>query len=240
MSLQSQRVAVLGGASGIGLAIAEAVAKQGGQPVIVSRRRESIEAALARLPAGAEGHAVDTTDEAAVAKLFESIGALDHLAYTAGETLLLGTLSAMDLKAARGFMETRVWGALAAAKYAAPQIRPGGSIVFSSGIAGARPPQAGWTLGAMICAAMEGVTRALAVELAPLRVNLVSPGFVRTPLWRDIPEVEREGMFASAGAKLPVGRVGEPEEIADAYLFLMQAAFTTGHVLVADGGALLV
>jgi NAD(P)-dependent dehydrogenase (short-subunit alcohol dehydrogenase family) len=206
----------------------------------VSRRPESVQTALSRLPAGAEGHAAELTDESAIATLFDEIGGFDHLAYTAGETLMLGPLVETDMAAARGFLETRFWGAFTSAKHAARRIRPGGSIVFSSGIAGARPPQAGWALGASICAAMEGLTRALAIELAPTRVNLVSPGFVRTPLWRDIPEPEREALFAAAGAKLPVGRVGLPEDVAAAYLFLMQASFTTGHILVADGGALLV
>jgi NAD(P)-dependent dehydrogenase (short-subunit alcohol dehydrogenase family) len=239
MTLNDKRVVVLGGTSGIGFAIAEGVAAAGGQPVIVSRSQENVSAAVGRLPPGAEGHAVDLTDEAAVKTLFETIGALDHLAYTAGESLMLGAITDLDLTAARRFLETRFWGAVAAAKHAAPRIRPGGSIVFSSGIAGARP-QSGWAMGASICAGMEGLMRALAVELAPTRVNLVSPGFIRTPLWRDIPEADREALFASVGAKLPTGRVGEPGEIAAAYLFLMQAGFTTGHVLVADGGGLLV
>ncbi|MCB8873663.1 SDR family oxidoreductase [Acidisoma silvae] len=238
--MQDKTVVVLGGTSGIGFAIAEGVAAAGGRPIIVSRAQANLDAALARLPAAAAGHAVDLTDEAAVAGLFEQIGTLDHLAYTAGESLMLGAIAEMELTAARRFMETRFWGAIAAAKHAAPRIRPGGSIVFSSGIAGARPPQGGWAMGASICAGMEGLTRALAVELAPTRVNLVSPGFIRTPLWRDIPEADREALFTSVGAKLPVGRVGEPGELAEAYLFLMQAGFTTGHVLVADGGGLLV
>ena len=239
MTLSSKCVAVLGGTSGIGFAIAEGVASAGGTPIIISRSQANVDAALSRLPQGAEGHAVDLTDEAAIAALFAQIGALDHLTYTAGESLMLGALAEMDLAAARRFLETRFWGAVTAAKHAAPRLRAGGSITFSSGIAGARP-HAGWAMGASICAGMEGLTRALAVELAPIRINLVSPGFVRTPLWRDMPEADREALFASVGAKLPAGRVGEPGDIAAAYLFLMQAGFTTGHVLVADGGGLLV
>lgn len=87
---------------------------------------------------------------------------------------------------------------------------------------------------------MDGLTRALALELAPLRVNLVSPGFVRTPLWREIENETREALFAEAGAKLPVGRIGEADEIAQAYLFLMQSGFTTGEMLALDGGGRLV
>lgn len=240
MSMKNKRVVVLGGASGIGLSVAQAVVEGGGQPVIVSRRAESIEAACATLGHGAEGLTADLASEAGVIDLFVRIGAFDHLAFTAGEALMLSPLAEMDMELAHRFLETRFWGALTAAKHGAPLIRPGGSITFTSGLAGDRPPGAGWALGASVCAAMEGMTRALALELAPLRVNLVSPGFVRTPLWRDIEEEAREALFASAGAKLLTGRVGEAQEIAQAYLFLMESGFTTGQKLVLDGGGQLV
>ena len=133
----------------------------------------------------------------------------------------------------------RVFGALGAVKHAAAAIRPGGSIVLTHGIAGARP-QAGWAVGAAVCGAMDAMTRALAVELAPIRVNAVSPGFVRTPLWNPIPEAEREALFRDAGGKLLTGRVGEAAEIAEAYCYLMENAFTAGQTLVVDGGGVLV
>ena len=237
MELSKKRVVVLGGTSGIGLAVAEAALGLGAELVVASSNPDRIREVLAALP-GAEGQAVDLTDEAAVRQFFDRIGAFDHLVFTAGESLQLGPLADTALNAARRFFELRYWGALTAAKYGAPHIRPGGSIVFTSGIAGARP-QAGWALGASICAAMEGLTRALAVELAPLRVNIVSPGFVRTPLWRGMPEADREAMYAAAEAKLPVGRVGEAADIAQAYLFLMQQGFATGQTLIVDGGGVL-
>jgi len=239
MSLTAKRVVVVGGTSGIGLAVAEAVARTGATVVVASSDPARVEAAVALLPPGAEGYAADVTDEASVKGLFERIGPFDHLVFTAGDTLQIGTLAQLSLAAGRQFFETRYWGALTAAKYGAPLIRPGGSIVFSSGAAGARP-QPGWALGASICTAMEGLTRALAVELAPIRVNLVTPGFVRTPLWRDIPEAEREAMYAAAGARLPVGRVGEAAEVAETYLFLMRQGFATGQSFVVDGGGVLV
>jgi NAD(P)-dependent dehydrogenase (short-subunit alcohol dehydrogenase family) len=239
MTLKDKRVAVLGGTSGIGLAIADGVAAAGGTPIVVSKRPESVQAALARLP-GAEGHAADLTQEADIAALFEKIGAIDHLTYTAADKLVTGPLADADLAAARDYLNARFWGPLTVAKYAAPRIRPGGSIVFTSGIAGARPPGAGWVLGAALCSAMEGLTRALAIELAPLRVNIVSPGFVDTPIWNDIPEADRKALFKTVGDKLPVGHVAQPEEVAAAYLYLMQASFTTGQTLVTDGGSLLV
>jgi len=239
MELQGKRVVVLGGTSGIGLAVAEAAARAGAVAVVASSSPANVAAALARLPAGAEGQVLDVLDEASVRAFFERIGAFDHLVYTAGDTLLIGPLADLALDRARHAFEVRYWGALTAAKYGAPSIRPGGSIVFSSGVAGARP-RPGWALGASICAAMEGLTRALAVELAPVRVNIVSPGFVRTPLWRNLPEAEREALYAAAGERLLVGRVGEADELAEAYLFLMRQGFATGQTFVVDGGGVLV
>ncbi|MCJ2092612.1 SDR family oxidoreductase [Methylobacterium sp. J-072] len=239
MTMDGQRVVVLGGTSGIGLAVAKAVAREGGSPIVVSRTPERVGAALADLPANAEGIVLDLRDEAAMREAFLRIGAFDHLVFTAGESLKIGPITDLPLEDARQFFDVRFWGAFAAAKHGVPRIRPGGSVVFTSGIAGARPPQGGWALGASVCAAMEGLTRALALELKPIRVNIVSPGFVRTPLWSDIPEADREAMYAAAGERLPVGRVGSAEDLAEAYLFLMRQSFATGQTLVVDGGGLI-
>jgi len=93
---------------------------------------------------------------------------------------------------------------------------------------------------ASMCGTMEALTRALAIELAPIRVNGVSPGVVRTNLWQSMSAAEREHLFESVGKSLPVGRVGEPHDIAQAYVFLMQEGFGTGQTLVVDGGTVLV
>ena len=171
--------------------------------------------------------------------LFERVGAFYHLVFTAGETLQLETLDAMQLERARGFVDVRFWGAFMAAKYGSPHIRSGGSITLTNGVAGLRPRK-GWTLAASICGAMEALTRALAVELAPIRVNAVCPGLVRTELWNDMAEPAREVMYADAARRLPVGRVGEADDLAHAYLYLMREGFSTGQVIVVDGGAVLV
>lgn len=239
MTLNGQRILVLGGSSGIGLATAQAAAREGASVVIASRRRERVDQALATLPAGTAGHALDLADEAAVQALFAGVGGFDHLVFTAGEALQLGSLAETDVAAARQFFGVRYWGALLAAKYGSGSIRAGGSIVFTSGTAGRRP-RAGWALGASICSAMEGLTRALAVELAPIRVNLVCPGLVRSPLWSNMPDADREALYAQAARHLPVGHVGETDEIAEAYLYLMRQSYGTGQTVVVDGGGLLV
>jgi NAD(P)-dependent dehydrogenase (short-subunit alcohol dehydrogenase family) len=239
MTLDGKRVVVLGGSSGIGLATAQAAAKQGAAVVIASSRQTRVDEGLATLPGGSEGRVVDLADEAAVRRLFAGLGPFDHLVFTAGETLQLGSLADTDIAVARGFFNLRYWGAFAASKYGSANIRPGGSIVLTSGIAGQRP-RPGWALGASICSAMEGLTRALAVELAPIRVNIVSPGIVKTPLWSEMAEADRAALYRQMAEKLPVGHVGEATEIADAYLYLMGQSYATGQVLVVDGGAVLV
>jgi NAD(P)-dependent dehydrogenase (short-subunit alcohol dehydrogenase family) len=239
MDLRGQRVVVIGGTSGIGLAVAEGAAREGAGVVVASRRRESVDAALKRLPQSAEGHVLDTTDEEAVRGFFEHLGGLDHLVYTAGESLLLESLAATSLGRARQFMDTRLWGAYTAVKYGAGSIREGGSVVLTTGTAGRRP-MPGATAAAALCGAMESLTRALALELAPVRVNAVCPGVVHTELWRELPDAERAGLFTSSAASLPVGRVGEPRDVAEAYLYLMRGGYSTGSVVVVDGGGVLV
>lgn len=238
MSLEGTRVVVLGGSSGIGLATAQAAAAAGAGVVIASSRREKMEQALATLPATAAGHVLDLTDRDAVQALFAGLGRFDHLVFTAGESLRLGRLAETDLHEARQFFELRYGGAVLAAKHGGPGIRPGGSITFTSGIAGVRP-RAGWAVAASICSAMEGLTRALAVELAPIRVNIVSPGVVRSPLWAELTEADRDALYRQTAASIPVGHVGDPGEIARAYLYLMGQTYGTGQVLTVDGGAVL-
>ena len=235
MTLQGKRIVVLGGGSGIGLAVAQAAASEGAAVVIASSRRARVDEALKTLPEGTEGHALDLADEPAVRALFARIGRFDHLVFTAGESLQLDRLASTEVEAARRFFGLRYWGAYLAAKYGSSSIREGGSIVFTSGIAGQRP-RPGWSVAVSICSAMEGLTRALAVELAPIRVNIVSPGVVKTPLWAGMAEADREAQYRQTAERLPVGHVGEAGEIAKAYLYLMRQSCATGQV----GGAVLV
>ncbi|HEX4635702.1 MAG TPA: SDR family oxidoreductase [Rhizomicrobium sp.] len=239
MTLNEKHIAVLGGSSGIGFAVAQAAAKEGAQLTIASSRKASIEAALVKLPGGTHGHAVDLKDEASIQALFGKVGALDHLVFTAGESLQLAKLADVDLAAAREFFALRYWGAYAAAKHAAPLIRSGGSITFTSGLAGQRP-HSGWSVASSICSAMEGLTRALAVELAPIRVNIVSPGVVKSPLWSNMSEADRQGLYKAMAETLPLRHVGEPEEVAQAYLYLMKQSYGTGQRVTVDGGGALV
>src|SRR5260221_10045035 len=229
MSLDGKRVVILGGTSGNGLATAKPPQREGAVVVVASSRRQRVDRALASLETGAEGHVVDLSDEAQVHKFFAHVGAFDHLVYTAGEALQLGALDAVQLDRARGFINIRFWGAFMAVKYGNAHIRPGGSVTLTTGVAGRRPHE-GWTLVASICGAMEALTRGLAVELAPIRVNAVCPGVVRTELWNDMTEADRDALYRDVAQSLPVGRVGEPEDIAQAYLYLMREGYRTRQV----------
>jgi len=238
-SFENKRVVIIGGSSGIGLAVAEEAASQGADVVIVSSKAERVQEAIQSIGGNVRGEAVDVFDEKSVESFFTNIGAFDHLVFTAGDSLQLHELADTDLKQARHAFELRYWAALAAVKYGSPHIRKGGSVVLTTGVAGRRPHK-GWAVAASVCGTIEALTRALAVELAPIRVNAVSPGVVRTNLWQNMSADEREQLFESVGKRLPVGRVGEAHDIAQAYLFLMQEGFSTGQTVVVDGGTVLV
>ena len=236
--LRGQRVLVLGGSSGIGLAVAREALREDAEVMIVSSQMARVEQALAVLGHKAQGCTLDLRDERAIERFFNGIGDFDHLVYTAGDALRLSALSDADTQAARAAFDLRYWGALSVAKHGARNVRAGGSITFTAGIA-SRRPRAGWTLAASVCGAVEALTRALAVELAPIRVNAVSPGLVATSLWASMSDDASRRMYADASEVLPVGRIGSAEDIAAAYLFLMTSGFATGQTHVVDGGALL-
>jgi NAD(P)-dependent dehydrogenase (short-subunit alcohol dehydrogenase family) len=237
--LSEKRIVVLGGSSGIGLAVAQQVVARGARAIIASSNADRVKQAVATLDGNAEGHALDLSNERDIQNFFQKIGDFDHLVFTAGDTLQLNELAATDLTKARHAFELRYWAALAAVKYASPHIRKDGSIVLTTGVAGRRPHK-GWTVAASVCGTIEALTRALAVELAPIRVNAVSPGVVRTNLWQNMSVKDRDQLYDRVGKSLPVGRVGEAHDVAQAYMFLMQEGFSTGQTIVVDGGTVLV
>jgi NAD(P)-dependent dehydrogenase (short-subunit alcohol dehydrogenase family) len=238
-SLKDRKIILLGGSSGLGLATAKAAAAEGANVVIVSGNLQRINAALQELPGGSAGHAIDLGKEENIKAFFEKEGDFDHLVYTAGENLHLSGIGETGIDKARSFFTLRFWGAFAAAKYGAPHINRGGSINLTSGIASMRPGK-GWALASSICGAMEGFVRAAAVELAPIRVNSVVPGVVRTNLWGNMTEGDRENLYRTVGDSLLVKRVGEAEDIARTFLYLMKQDFGTGQNIVIDGGMVLV
>ena len=237
MSLKNARVLVIGGTSGIGLGVASAAAERGAIPIVVSRRQSSVDRALSQLPEGTRGATVDLTDLPAVERLAADIGDIEHLVFTAGESLELAR-SPTSPRRSSAFFRTRFVGALTAVRVFAPRITAGGSITLTSGTAAERPGFG--ALPVSVCGAMNALTKALAFELAPIRVNAVAPGVVRTPLWDAMGEKDRQAMYEQAAQQLPLGRVGDVADTARAYVYCMEQEFGTGIVLTVDGGTTLV
>jgi NAD(P)-dependent dehydrogenase (short-subunit alcohol dehydrogenase family) len=241
MTLRDQRALIIGGTSGLGLATAEAVIERGGTAVVASRRQESVERAVNDLGRGASGVVLDPRHDDALAAAFAEIGQIDHLVYTAGEPLRMTPLAELTPQIVREFWETRYIGALSAVRAAMSvgMIRAGGSIVLTSGNAGRRSGP-GWSLGASICGAVDALTRQLALELAPVRVNNVAPGVTRSPLWSNLSAADEDAMYEQIAGNVPVGRVAEPADIALAYVYAMEQPMATGTSVLVDGGAVLV
>lgn len=239
MGLAGKEVLVVGGGSGIGYAVAQAAAAEGAAVTIASSNAERVAAAAGRLGNGAEAAALDLTDEAAVAAFFAGRG-FDHIATTAGDWSgpRRAALADMDLAGQAAVFKVRFWGALALAKHGAPTLSPGGSLTLTDGMIAHRPSK-GSAVSTAMAGAIEHLTRGLAVELAPIRVNCVCPGLIRTGVWDSIPDDQRAARLAQMTARQLLPRVGEPAEAAEAYLYLMKAGYTTGQVLNVEGGLAL-
>lgn len=238
MDLDGKHVVIIGGSSGMGLATASAAAAAGAKVTIGSSGQSRLDAALAALPGDCKGVVVDVRNEASVAEAFTGIGELDHLVYTAGDSVAPRPLAEVPLGEARQLFDVRFFGAVTAIRRATPRITTGGSIVLTSGTVAVRP-SAGAALMASVAAAIEGLTRGLAVELAPVRVNAVRPGTIHTPMWDGAPEPQRSALLGALAERAITKTVGESSEIAAAHLYLMDNRFVTGTVLTVDGGAVL-
>jgi NAD(P)-dependent dehydrogenase (short-subunit alcohol dehydrogenase family) len=235
--LAGKRVVVIGGSSGIGFAIASGALADGAEVVVGSSNPQNVEAAVGRLGAGASGHAVDVRGEGDVGAFFDKVGPFDHLAFTAGDWGGRGarTLADTDLVQAANLFAVRFWGALAAVKHGSKQLTEGGSITLTNGMIAHRPRK-GTPISTAMAGSIEHLVRGLAVDLAPIRVNAVCPGLIHTEVWNSIPEGDRAGRFVEMTSRQLVPRIGEPSEVAEAYLYLMRGGYTTGQVLHVDGG----
>jgi len=241
-TLASKTIVVFGGTSGIGFAVAEASLKSDAAKVIVvSSNAERVQGTVERLKnanlgkGAVEGFAVDGKDETAMKKLLADIGEVDHIVWSSGDGLPLGFPN-MDPDVMKGAFDVRFWGAVTVAQNA--KFKPKGSFTLTTGSV-IRKPGKTWSIAAGVMGAVDGITRGLAVDLAPIRVNSVCPGFVKTELWRDFSVEQREQMFAAAAEKLLVKHVADPHEVAEAYLFVMKCDYITGQSIQVDGGAVL-
>jgi NAD(P)-dependent dehydrogenase (short-subunit alcohol dehydrogenase family) len=231
--LQDTAVVVIGGSSGIGLATARLASAAGARVTIAGRDEARLATALESLPDDARGVALDVADESAVRELFDSFDHVDHVATLAGSHVT-GVLTDLDTQELRGPVDNRFWGPLYVGKYAAPKMTTG-SITLCTG-AGVARPRAGNAIVTAAAGGSEFLARAMAVELAPVRVNVVRPGVVDTPLLDRLAPGDPQGVRDAMAKRVPLGRVAQPEEIADAILFLMSNQYVTGATLTVDGG----
>ncbi|RUU64209.1 SDR family oxidoreductase [Mesorhizobium sp. M2C.T.Ca.TU.009.01.2.1] len=242
MDMDKQRILVVGGSSGMGLALAKRCLAEGAHVIVAGRGEAKLSAAREALGRRdtLETAVADIGREDEVAALFRRIGRLDHIVSTAGAIEgAYRLLPEVELSAAQRVVESKFYGPLLLAKHGAPILPPSGSLTFVSGIAAYRPAARGSVVAA-VNAALEGLVRALAVELAPIRVSAVSPGWVDTPIWEFVAGDRKAETLAAMAERLPAGRVGRPEDIADAIRFLIGNGFTTGETLHVEGGHRLI
>jgi NAD(P)-dependent dehydrogenase (short-subunit alcohol dehydrogenase family) len=236
--LDNTQVVILGGTSGIGLATASAALGEGAEVTITGRDPERLSTACKALDNKANGVQLDAGDETGSKQLLSGFESIDHLFITVGALVLDAQLEP-STETLRPALDTRFWSALYAAKYAAPKMHAGSSITFMSGTAGRRPLP-GAAVATASCGAVDAFARALVLDLAPIRVNTISPGYVDTPLFDGLLGENRDAVLADAAASLPVKRIGKPEDIAHAVLFLMTNGYVNGINLAVDGGGLLI
>ncbi|OZI25879.1 short chain dehydrogenase [Bordetella genomosp. 9] len=239
--LRGKRIAVLGGSTGIGLATAMLAAAADAHVLIAGRSADKLADARTQHPAIAESAALDLTDAAAVARFFASHDDWDHVVVCGSQTRTgpvrdtgdTGGAAGLPLDDAYEAMRSKFWSAYHAAR--ACRIRRGGSLTLVSGVFSVRPDRNAVLQGA-INAALEGLMRGLALEMAPIRVNAISPSVTDTPLWNKLDEAQRRRKFESYAAHVPLGHVAQPDAVARAILAVAGNPAITGSTLLVDCG----
>jgi len=228
---------IVGGTSGIGLAAARQLLQRGDTVHIVGRDKERLNAACAH--PGLAGHQADGGDPAAIGAVTAAVGPIDRLIITLSGSEGPGPIAGLDLGMLRRAFEATFWAHLVTLRAALPHLRPGGSITLLGAVS-ARAGMPGTAGIAALNGAVEALVKPLAVELAPIRVNGVSPGLVDTPWWSGLPADAREAWFTQAANVLPARHVATAEEVAEAVVLAATNPTITGTVIEADGGARLV
>ena len=233
--MSSQHTVVVGGSSGIGLATAHHLLASGARVTITGRSQTRLVEARRQLGPEAQAVPMDASVADALPARFAQIGKFDHLVLALGSSKGVGPFATVSLGGVKLGFEEKVYAHFATAQAALPFLNPTGSLTFVSGLSAhaAAPGTAG--IGAAN-AAVAQLVPILAVELKPLRVNGVCPGVIDTPWWDAFPEEQKQAMFKDYAARTPVGRVGRPEDVAQAIAFLIGNEFMTGHTLICDGG----
>ncbi|WP_423381654.1 SDR family oxidoreductase [Burkholderia sp. LMG 32019] len=237
-ALDGAHVVVFGGSSGIGLEAAAAAKAKGASVTLVGRTRAKLESA-AQAIGGARIAVADIADRHAVQAVFDTLTRVDHLVVTAGQ-FIAGKLNETDPDHLLAALQERIAGPVYAIRAALPRMPASGSIVLTGGQLSDRPAAQGTSVIAAAVRGVEALAQSLALELKPIRVNVVAPGFVETPLYDAFGPDARDTILAGAAAALPGGRVGRADEVGEAIAFLMGNGFMNGEILHIDGGGRLV
>ena len=233
MDFTNQRVLIVGGSSGIGRSTAELLSQSGAEVVITGRSADKLKDVAATSAIRVEQ--VDAADRVALDELFARIGQIDHLVVCVSGGEGAGPFASLDLDAVRRAFAAKTFIHLDVVQAALPALRPAGSITLIT--AGSAQAALAGTVGlAAVNGALEAAIRPLATELAPTRVNAVSPGVVDTAWWDTMPPAQRSTFFAEFASRTPLGRVAEPEEVARTVMLLVGSTYVTGQILVTDGG----
>jgi NAD(P)-dependent dehydrogenase (short-subunit alcohol dehydrogenase family) len=231
-ALRGKTVLVVGRGSGIARAVTLMARAEGADVVVAGRNRDALAAAYD--DAGIRAEVVDITDDGSIAALARRLGAVDHVVSTASARAR-GTLADLLRSDLQLSFDTKVIGPTMLAKYFAPQMNPDGSIVLFSGV-NAFKVSVGYLGVAITNGAVDFLTRSLAVELAPIRVNAISPGVIDTGAWDAMGADGKRAYFDRVSSSNPAGRIGTIQDVAQAVLFAMSNTFMTGTMLKIDGG----
>jgi NAD(P)-dependent dehydrogenase (short-subunit alcohol dehydrogenase family) len=229
---KGKKVLIVGGSSGVGFDTACMFDESGADVTIASRNQTKLNTAIDKLSNRASSWQLDITDIRAIEACAQSGTLWDHIVISAADTPM-GNIRDLPFDKATQAMDSKFWGAYRIARLI--PIRPGGSLTFVAGYLSQRPGKSS-ALQSAINAALEGLGRALALEMAPTRVNTVSPGLINTELWSSLEPDKRETLFDSVSARLPVRRIGSPRDIAEGIIFLASNGYATGTTLYLDGG----
>ncbi len=231
---KDKKIVVVGGSSGIGLAVAKMAYDWGADVTLTSREESRAVTVAASIGASVKGLSLDIDDGEAVATFFGAFTAIDHIYIAAGSTKL-GNVTEGDLLENLQAFNTRLVGGLRVVRACAQKINANGSITFTGGVSTDRPIAGAWVSG-LGTASAEQLARVLVMELPHIRFNAVAPGYTDTPMWDAIMGENKTNVLASIAETLPVKKIATPEEVASAVLFLMSNNSITGEVIHVDGG----